>query len=235
MKKKLEVIATDVAHVIEANRLGVDRIELCSALSADGLSPSYGMVKWAVQNADMPVMVMVRPREGDFVYTDQELDVMLDEVRWAKSCGAMGIVVGVLNQENEVNILAMRRLVQLAYPMEVTFHRAMDVVMDPLKSLEEIIDLGCTRILTSGQQSSCIEGKDLILEMQRQAGDRIVIMAGAGINAECIEEMKCNEIMEYHMSGLTRLDRCNRQEMVFGSTMVSRSTDISLVLEKLRT
>ncbi len=235
MKKKLEVIATDVAHVIEANRLGVDRIELCSALSADGLSPSYGMVKWAVQNADMPVMVMVRPREGDFVYTDQELDVMLDEVRWAKSCGAMGIVVGVLNQENEVNILAMRRLVQLAYPMEVTFHRAMDVVMDPLKSLEEIIDLGCTRILTSGQQSSCIEGKDLILEMQRQAGDRIVIMAGAGINAECIEEIKCNEIMEYHMSGLTRLDRCNRQEMVFGSTMVSRSTDISLVLEKLRT
>ncbi len=235
MKKKLEVIATDVAHVIEANRLGVDRIELCSALSADGLSPSYGMVKWAVQNADMPVMVMVRPREGDFVYTDQELDVMLDEVRWAKSCGAMGIVVGVLNQENEVNILAMRRLVQLAYPMEVTFHRAMDVVMDPLKSLEEIIDLGCTRILTSGQQSSCIEGKDLILEMQRQAGDRIVIMAGAGINAECIEEMKCNEIMEYHMSGLTRLDRCNRQEMVFGSTMVSRSTDISLVLEKLKT
>jgi copper homeostasis protein len=235
MKKKLEVIATDVAHVIEANRLGVDRIELCSALSADGLSPSYGMVKWAVQNADMPVMVMVRPREGDFVYTDQELDVMLDEVRWAKSCGAMGIVVGVLNQENEVNLLAMRRLVQLAYPMEVTFHRAMDVVMDPLKSLEEIIDLGCTRILTSGQQSSCIEGKDLILEMQRQAGDRIVIMAGAGINAECIEEMKCNEIMEYHMSGLTRLDRCNRQEMVFGSTMVSRSTDISLVLEKLRT
>jgi copper homeostasis protein len=235
MKKILEVIATDVAHVIEANRLGVDRIELCSALSADGLSPSYGMVKWAVQNADMPVMVMVRPREGDFVYTDQELDVMLDEVRWAKSCGAMGIVVGVLNQENEVNLLAMRRLVQLAYPMEVTFHRAMDVVMDPLKSLEEIIDLGCTRILTSGQQSSCIEGKDLILEMQRQAGDRIVIMAGAGINAECIEEMKCNEIMEYHMSGLTRLDRCNRQEMVFGSTMVSRSTDISLVLEKLRT
>jgi copper homeostasis protein len=235
MKKKLEVIATDVAHVIEANRLGVDRIELCSALSSDGLSPSYGMVKWAVQNADMPVMVMVRPREGDFVYTDQELDVMLDEVRWAKSCGAMGIVVGVLNQENEVNILAMRRLVQLAYPMEVTFHRAMDVVMDPLKSLEEIIDLGCTRILTSGQQSSCIEGKDLILEMQRQAGDRIVIMAGAGINAECIEEIKCNEIMEYHMSGLTRLDRCNRQEMVFGSTMVSRSTDISLVLEKLRT
>ena len=235
MKKKLEVIATDVAHVIEANRLGVDRIELCSALSSDGLSPSYGMVKWAVQNADMPVMVMVRPREGDFVYTDQELDVMLDEVRWAKSCGAMGIVVGVLNQENEVNILAMRRLVQLAYPMEVTFHRAMDVVMDPLKSLEEIIDLGCTRILTSGQQSSCIVGKDLILEMQRQAGDRIVIMAGAGINAECIEEIKCNEIMEYHMSGLTRLDRCNRQEMVFGSTMVSRSTDISLVLEKLRT
>lgn len=234
MKKKLEVIATDVVHVLEANKLGVDRIELCSALSADGLSPSHGMVKWAVDHAQMPVMVMIRPREGDFIYNDQELAVMLDEVSWAKTCGAEGIVVGVLTSDNQVNIPAMKRIVQLAYPMEVTFHRAIDVVMDPLKSLEEIIDLGCTRILTSGQQSSCIAGKELILQMQQQGGDRIVIMAGAGINANTIDKICCNEIAEYHMSGLYRLEASNKQELVFGTSMVSRLSDISQVLEKLR-
>lgn len=234
MIKKLEVIATDVVHVLEANKLGVDRIELCSALSADGLSPSHGMVKWAVDHAQMPVMVMIRPREGDFIYNDQELAVMLDEVSWAKTCGAEGIVVGVLTSDNQVNIPAMKRIVQLAYPMEVTFHRAIDVVMDPLKSLEEIIDLGCTRILTSGQQSSCIAGKELILQMQQQGGDRIVIMAGAGINANTIDKICCNEIAEYHMSGLYRLEASNKQELVFGTSMVSRVSDISQVLEKLR-
>jgi len=234
MKKKLEVIATDVVHVLEANKLGVDRIELCSALSADGLSPSHGMVKWAVDHAQMPVMVMIRPREGDFIYNDQELEVMLDEVSWAKTCGAEGIVVGVLTSDNQVNIPAMKRIVQLSYPMEVTFHRAIDVVMDPLKSLEEIIDLGCTRILTSGQQSSCIDGKDLILQLQHKAEDRIVIMAGAGINANTIDKICCNEIAEYHMSGLNRLEASNKQELVFGTSMVSRVSDISQVLEKLR-
>jgi len=234
MKKKLEVIATDIAHVMEANRLGVDRIELCSAVSADGLSPSHGMVKWSVQHAEMPVMVMIRPREGDFIYNDQEIEVMLDEVIWAKTCGAEGIVVGVLTSENEVNIPAMKRIVQLAYPMEVTFHRAIDVVNDPFKSLEEIIELGCSRILTSGQQSSCIEGKSVIVQLQLQAGERIIIMAGAGVNSESVDEMKCDEIMEYHMSGLTRLERSNKQEMVFGTTMVSRTSDILQVLEKLK-
>jgi copper homeostasis protein len=234
MKKKLEVIATDVVHVLEANKLGVDRIELCSALSADGLSPSHGMVKWAVDHAQVPVMVMIRPREGDFIYNDQELEVMLDEVSWAKTCGAEGIVVGVLTSDNQVNIPAMKRIVQLSYPMEVTFHRAIDVVMDPLKSLEEIIDLGCTRILTSGQQSSCIDGKDLILQLQHKAEDRIVIMAGAGINANTIDKICCNEIAEYHMSGLNRMEPCNKQELVFGTSMVSRVSDISQVLAKLR-
>jgi copper homeostasis protein len=192
------------------------------------------MVKWAVDHAQVPVMVMIRPREGDFIYNDQELAVILEEISWAKTCGAEGIVVGVLTSDNQVNIPAMKRIVQLAYPMEVTFHRAIDVVMDPLKSLEEIIDLGCTRILTSGQQSSCIDGKDLILQLQHKAEDRIVIMAGAGINANTIDKICCNEIAEYHMSGLNRMEPCNKQELVFGTSMVSRVSDISQVLAKLR-
>jgi copper homeostasis protein len=234
MKKKLEVIATEVAHVFEANRLGVDRIELCSALSADGLSPSSGLVEWAVKNARMPIMVMIRPREGGFVYSSEELEIMLFEIEWAKQCGAMGIVVGILNDENEVNIESMKRVVQCAYPMEVTFHRAFDVVRDPMKSLEEIIELGCTRILTSGQKSNCIEGKSLIHQLQEAAGDRIVIVAGAGINSETINAIQSESILEYHMSGLKRAEPLNEQEIIFGGKVVSRVDDIATVLNKLK-
>jgi copper homeostasis protein len=234
MKRKLEVIATEVAHIKEANRLGVDRIELCSAVSADGLSPSHGLVEWAVKNSAVHIMVMIRPREGGFVYSLEELELMLSEISWAKQCGAMGIVVGALTEKNEVDVALMKTMVQAAYPMEVTFHRAFDVVQDPLKALEEIIELGCTRILTSGQETNCIDGKELIFELQKVAGDRITIMAGAGINADSIDVISSEAISEYHMSGLRRDDPQNEQEQVFGGRMLPRSEDIAMVLSKLR-
>ena len=234
MKKKLEVIATEVAHINQANRLGVDRIELCSALAADGLSPSHGLVELAIKNSSVPVMVMIRPREGGFVYSPDELELILSEISWAKQCGAMGIVVGALTEKNEVDVQLMKTMVQAAYPMEVTFHRAFDVVKDAMKALEEIIELGCTRILTSGQKTNCIDGKELIFELQNVAGDRITIMAGAGINAESIDAICSDAINEYHMSGLRRDNPQNEQEKIFGGRIVSRSEDISMVLSKLR-
>ncbi len=234
MKRKLEVIATEVAHIKEANRLGVDRIELCSAIAADGLSPSHGLVEWAIKNSSVPVMVMIRPREGGFMYLPDELQLMLSEISWAKQCGAMGIVVGALTEKNEVDVQLMKIMVQAAYPMEVTFHRAFDVVGDPMKALEEIIELGCTRILTSGQKRNCIEGKELIFELQKVAGDRIIIMAGAGINAESIDVISSEIINEYHMSGLRRDNPQNEQEEIFGGRIVSRLEDIAMVLSKLR-
>ena len=234
MKRKLEVIATEVANIKEANRLGVDRIELCSAISADGLSPSHGLVEWAVKNSAVHIMVMIRPREGGFVYSPEELELMLSEISWAKQCGAMGIVVGALTEKNEVDVALMRTMVQAAYPMEVTFHRAFDVVQDPMKALEVIIELGCTRILTSGQKTNCIDGKELIFELQKVAGDRITIMAGAGINADSIDAICSDVIVEYHMSGLRRDAPQNEQEQVFGGRMLTRSEDIAMVLSKLR-
>ena len=234
MKKKLEVIATEVAHINEANRLGVDRIELCSALAADGLSPSHGLVEWAIKNSSVPVMVMIRPREGGFVYSPDELELILSEISWAKQCGAMGIVVGALTEKNEVDFQLMKTMVQAAYPMEVTFHRAFDVVKDAMKALEEIIELGCTRILTSGQKTNCIDGKELIFELQNVAGDRITIMAGAGINSESIDAIFSDAINEYHMSGLRSDTPQNEQEELFGGRVVSRSEDIAMVLSKLR-
>ncbi len=234
MKKKLEVIATEVAHINEANRLGVDRIELCSALAADGLSPSHGLVEWAIKNSSVPVMVMIRPREGGFVYSPDELELILSEISWAKQCGAMGIVVGALTEKNEVDFQLMKTMVQAAYPMEVTFHRAFDVVKDAMKALEEIIELGCTRILTSGQKTNCIDGKELIFELQNVAGDRITIMAGAGINSESIDAIFSDAINEYHMSGLRSDTPQNEQEELFGGCVVSRSEDIAMVLSKLR-
>ena len=234
MKKKLEVIATEVAHINEANRLGVDRIELCSALAADGLSPSHGLVEWAIKNSSVPVMVMIRPREGGFVYSPDELELILSEISWAKQCGAMGIVVGALTEKNEVDVQLMKTMVQAAYPMEVTFHRAFDVVKDAMKALEEIIELGCARILTSGQKTNCIDGKELIFELQNVAGDRITIMAGAGINSESIDAIFSDAINEYHMSGLRSDSPQNEQEELFGGRMVPRSEDIAMVLSKLR-
>jgi copper homeostasis protein len=234
MKRKLEVIATEVAHIKEANRLGVDRIELCSAISADGLSPSHGLVEWAVKNSAVHIMVMIRPREGGFVYSPEELELMLSEISWAKQCGAMGIVVGALTEKNEVDVALMRTMVQAAYPMEVTFHRAFDVVQDPMKAMEVIIELGCTRILTSGQKTNCLDGKELIFELQKVAGDRITIMAGAGINADSIDAICSDVIVEYHMSGLRRDAPQNEQEQVFGGRMLTRSEDIAKVLSKLR-
>lgn len=234
MKKKLEVIATEVAHIKEANRLGVDRIELCSAIAADGLSPSHGLVEWATNNSSVPLMVMIRPREGGFIYSPEELELMLSEISWAKQCGAMGIVVGALTERNEVDVVLMKTMVQAAYPMEVTFHRAFDVVGDPMKALEDIIELGCTRILTSGQKRNCIEGKELIFKLQKVAGDRITIMAGAGINAESIDVICSETINEYHMSGLRRNNAQNAQEELFGGRMVTRWEDIAMVLSKLR-
>jgi copper homeostasis protein len=179
-------------------------------------------------------MVMIRPREGGFVYSEEELELILSEISWAKQCGAMGIVVGALTEKNEVDVQLMKTMVQAAYPLEVTFHRAFDVVGDPMKALEEIIELGCTRILTSGQKANSIEGKELIFELQRVAEDRITIMAGAGINAESIDAICSETINEYHMSGLRSDNPQNKQEEIFGGRIVSRSEDISIVLSKLR-
>ncbi len=211
MKPLLEIIASNLEHVRQAQQSGADRIELCAALSADGITPSHGFVQSAIKLSTLPIMVMIRPREGDFQYSEIEIESMSQDIEWAKKCGAMGIVIGILDEHQNVRKDVLKKWVQAAYPMEVTFHRAFDVTQDPYQALEDIIACGCTRILTSGQQSSCITGKKLIKELQSAAGQRITIMAGAGINAHSIGDMMDSGIFEYHMSGHQKDEVYNAQ------------------------
>lgn len=233
MKPTLEIIASNLDHVIQAQLSGAHRIELCAALSADGITPSHGFVESAITHSQLPVMVMIRPREGDFQYSDLEIEAMSQDIAWAKKCGAMGIVIGILDAHQNVRKEVLKRWVQEAYPMEVTFHRAFDVTQDPFQALEDIIDCGCTRILTSGQQSSCVQGKTLIKELQNRAGQRITIMAGAGINAHTIGDIMDTGIYEYHMSGHQAGVMNNAQEKMFGTQPTLQLNDIQHVANVL--
>jgi copper homeostasis protein len=233
MKPILEIIATNLDHVQKAQQSGADRIELCAALSADGLTPSHGFIKNAIHLSTLPIMVMIRPREGDFQYSEIEIESMNQDIEWAKKCGAMGIVIGILDEHQNVRTDVLKRWVQAAYPMEVTFHRAFDVAKDPMEALESIIDSGCTRILTSGQQKTCIEGKSLIKALQDKAGDRIIIMAGAGINGHSIDDIMDPMIREYHMSGHQTRGAVNAQEKMFGTFAQLHLEDIQKVTTAL--
>lgn len=179
---KLEICTGDPQGVIESVNGGADRIELCSGLSEGGLTPSAALIKFAA--ALIPTNVLIRPRAGDFVYSQEELQVMAEDIQIAKDAGASGIVIGALTPTGDVDKDACRFLLAQAVGLDTTFHRAFDVVKDPFTALEDIISLGFKRILTSGQSRSALEGAERIAEIKRQANGRIVIMAGAGVTPE---------------------------------------------------
>lgn len=179
---KLEICSGDPHGITEAIRGGADRIELCSGLSEGGLTPSAALIKYA--SALIPTNVLIRPRAGDFVYSDDELQIMAEDIRIAKESGATGIVIGALTPSGEVDKEACRFLLANAGGLDTTFHRAFDVVKDPFAALEDIISLGFKRILTSGQARTALEGTKQIAEIKRRAKGRILIMAGAGVNPE---------------------------------------------------
>ena len=191
----LEVIATQLSHVQAVQASGAGRIELCSAMGSDGLTPSAGLVELAVQ---------------------EEIEMMKADILHAKKCGAAGVVLGVLHENQTVDVAVLKELVQLAYPMDVTFHRAFDVCIEPQQALEDIIACGCTRILSSGQEKNCIEGKNLLLQMVEWADERIQIMPGAGINPETISQIFDPSFSEYHMSGLSSIKPEGKQSEFFG-------------------
>ena len=182
----LEICCGDILSVYEAKAGGADRIELCSGLGDGGLTPSAGLIRRAVASG-LPVNVLIRPRPGDFLYSDEEMDVMVADIEMALGLGANGVVVGVLTPEGNVDMEKCGRLVDAAREVgsrkvEVTFHRAFDLCRDPFKSLEDIIELGCGTILTSGLASSAYAGMNMLGKLVEAAVGRIAIMAGAGIN-----------------------------------------------------
>ena len=203
----MEVCCYNLESVVYAQAAGADRIELCANRHQGGTTPSYGMLEVVRQNVDLPIFSMIRPRGGDFLYGKEELEVMLHDIQMAIELGLEGVVMGALRKDGQVDIEVMRRLIEVARPMEVTFHRAFDVASGPLESLQKLIDLGIDRILTSGQKNKAREGVDLLAQLVQDAGDKIIILVGGGVEEHTLPEiMQKTHALEYHVSAKTKVD-----------------------------
>ena len=177
----IECCCTSVAEVNEAVAGGASRIELCENLETGGVTPSRDLIREVLSVCPLPVNVLIRPRGGDFVFSDNETSRMIEDIVFCRQAGAAGIVSGALLADGSVDTGTMHKLISAARPLSVTFHRAFDCCNDPYRAIEDIIALGCDRLLTSGLSASAFEGRELIRELVTIAGDRIVVMPGAGI------------------------------------------------------
>jgi copper homeostasis protein len=202
MKKIIfEVCANSLQSALAAQQGGADRIELCAQLETGGITPSAALINLAAKLLTIPVFVLIRPRSGDFVYNDTDFNLMKEDIIIAKEFGVSGVVIGILKPDGNIDIERTAELVQMARPMQVTFHRAFDRARDPLTALEDVIKTGADRILTSGQARSALMGKSLLKTLVEKAAGRITILAGAGINPENISEViKFAGVKEVHAS-----------------------------------
>lgn len=197
----LEICTDSADAALAAESAGADRIELCCAIESGGLSPSYGCIKRCLELLKIPLHVLIRPRGGDFCYSENEFLQMMDDIDICKAAGAQGIVSGVLNPDGSVDTRRTELLVKHAEPLSFTFHRAFDLCLDPYRALEDIIRCGATRLLSSGMQVSAKEGLALLRELVALARNRIIIMPGAGINAQSIGKLlDQNVFTEFHMT-----------------------------------
>lgn len=174
----LEICIDSAEAAIAAQQGGANRVELCDNLLEGGTTPSAGTIAVARKHIDIDLNIIIRPRGGDFCYSEVEFEVMKYDVEQARRLGANGVVIGLLNPDGTVDVTRTAELVELARPLSVTFHRAFDMSRDPHEALETLISLGIDRVLTTGQESSALEGLDLITELVRHAADRIIMMPG---------------------------------------------------------
>lgn len=186
---ELEVIAFDLASCPLAEKHGANRIELCANPHEGGTTPSHGIIAAARELTSIQLFPIIRPRGGDFRYSRGELQAMIVDVEVCRQLGCDGVVIGMLLEDGRVDIAGCAELIRHASPMEVTFHRAFDRVSDPLRSLEDVIDLGCSRILTSGLRPNVDLGKAMLRTLVESAGDRVAIMPGSGVRSTNVAEL----------------------------------------------
>ncbi len=194
----LEVCTENVAGVVTAEVAGAHRVELCSSLTEGGVTPSLGLFRRARTRSRLPIHVLVRPRAGDFCYTDLELAVMLDDLALFKDAGADGFVFGALHEDGTLALPQLEKLMTAARNVPVTFHRAFDVCREPLEVLERLVALGVTRLLTSGGQPDALAGAPLIRRVTERAAGRLTVMAGGGVRphnaAQLVRETGVTEL-----------------------------------------
>ena len=197
----IEVVASTVHSCVEAEQGGAGRIELCSALAAAGITPSSGLLEVVKRHIAIPVYVMIRPREGDFTYSKDEVEVMKREIDLIGASGADGFVFGALTSDGFIDTALTRELVAHCGKIPVTFHRAVDCTPNLIEAVDQIASCGCERILTSGGKKSGPEGKETILAMHEAAHGKIRIMPGGGIKPETFAQIFDPNLTEYHLSG----------------------------------
>jgi len=196
----LEICANSHESAVNAEIAEANRIELCSELSVGGVTPSYGLLKKVSEEITIPVNVLIRPRSGNFCYTDEEFEQMKMDIELCKKLGFAGIVSGILNIDNSIDIERTKELIELSKPLSFTFHRAFDCVSDPKKSLEILTDLKVDRILTSGLQEKAEQGIELLIELQKIAINKLIILPGSGINPKNAQLFKIAGFKEVHTS-----------------------------------
>ncbi|PUZ24517.1 copper homeostasis protein [Chitinophaga costaii] len=214
----LEICANSLASAIAAQQGGAQRVELCDNLLEGGTTPSYATIAMAREQLHIELYPIIRPRGGDFLYDDLEFALMQKDIALCKQLGCNGVVIGLLTADGQVDKVRTKQLVSLAWPMGVTFHRAFDMTVNPIQAMEDIIDTGCERILTSGQRNTATEGAPLLATLVQQAAGRIIIMVGSGVRSHNIASLvTATGANEYHTTAKAYVE----SRMVYRNPQVS--------------
>ncbi len=217
----IENCANSAASCLEAQKGGAHRVELCAGMPEGGTTPSYGEILAARKNINIALNVIIRPRGGDFLYSDQEIEIMKSDIKMAKELGADGVVFGCLTPEGKVDKTKCEYLLKQCQGLNTTFHRAFDATCDPSQALEDIIELGFDRILSSGCKATAYEGRFLLKELIIQANSRIIIMPGCGINENNIKEIRdTTGAHEFHSSAKEQIE----SNMLYRNPQISMGT-----------
>ena len=225
-KSKIEICANSVESAAKAQEGGAYRVELCAGIPEGGTTPSFGEIRMARQLLQQTKLhVIIRPRGGDFLYTQLEQEIMLHDIKVARQLGADGVVFGCLTAEGNVDVPAMKKLMNAVGDMSVTFHRAFDMCRNPMEALEDIIELGCHRILTSGQEANAPAGAALLKELIEKADGRIIIMPGCGVKpSNLLQLAEETGASEFHFSGRSSLE----SDMIYRNPKVSMGGTVKI-------
>jgi len=232
--KILEICAFSLDACIIAEKAGANRIELCAAPGEGGTTPSLGLIRMACQAVSIPIVVIIRPRGGDFNYSAQEFEIMKDDIRMAKEAGCQGIALGILKEDNTIDIERTKELVQLSHPLPVTFIRAFDLTPDPLNAVLDIIETGCKRILTSGQRLRAENNIPLLQQLIKIAEDKIIIMPGSGITDKNLTLLMNHlNTNEFHASARISFAEDNLSTFGFGVSVSCSPLSIQIMRDQL--
>lgn len=231
---KLEICANSFQSAKNADESGAHRIELCSELGVGGITPSYGLIKQVIEELSIDTCVLIRPRSGNFTYDNSEFEIMKRDIQVCKDLGCSGIVSGILNEDNSLDVKRTRTLIEASKPLAFTFHRAFDCLTNPTKAIEQLIAIGVDRILTSGQESSAEKGLDFLNQLRIKSEGNLIILPGSGINSKNANLFKDANFEEIHASASKLISNKNNSAY-FGNSQntVSDPEIIKAILKQI--